>query len=113
MRKAQAEQYSEGESYGRRKKPREREDERQKEKNFCERGHRRKKSNRASAEAGNRGDPELCEIHPHFSRVFHGQIILVLKVAEAREKAASRLELQERSARPDLAEFLDQQKLQR
>ena len=70
MRKAQAEQYSEGESYGRRKKPREREDERQKEKNFCEQGHRRKKSNRACAEAGNRGGPELCEIHPHFSRVF-------------------------------------------
>jgi hypothetical protein len=70
MREAQAKQDSEGERYRRGKKSRERKGERQKEKNFCEQGHRLKKSNRGDGEAGNCSKPELCDIHPHFSRVF-------------------------------------------
>ena len=129
MRKAQAKQDSEGESYGRRKKPREREDERQKEKNFCEQGHRRK---RVTGPAPKQVTA-ATRSYAIFTRILVGYsaaaIIFVPTAAEAlepqplslvravaREKAASRqaqAELQECSARRDLAEFLDQRKLRR
>jgi len=43
MREAQAKQDADAKSDGRRKKSRKRKDERQKEKKFCEQGHRRQK----------------------------------------------------------------------